>query len=219
MSDHITAYPLCWPVGKPRSRAQMYGRFGTRPEGKNWGRDGITLHKATNRVLSAIGRFTKPGHSYRTKNVIISTNLKVRLDGLPRSGQRIPDDPGVAVYFELDGKQRCIPCDHYTKIEQNLAAVAAVIEALRTIERHGSEMFEAAFTGFTALPSPDTVSAPHWRTVLETDSHDIDEVKKQYRRRARETHPDYGGNKEDFNLVQVAWREARQCLKPQELGA
>jgi len=208
MDDHITAYPLCWPPGKPRTNSRSYGRFGTRNE-RGWGSNNITLHQATSRVLEAIDKFTRPGHRFRAKNVIISTDLQLRLDGLPRSDQKAPEDPGVAVYFELDGKQRCIPCDHYTKIEQNLAAVAAVVEALRTIERHGSEMFEAAFTGFTALPDPSAIAVPHWRSILETESTDLDEVKRAYRVAASASHPDKGGDSEQFRLVQEAWAQAR----------
>ncbi|MCK5640642.1 MAG: J domain-containing protein [Gammaproteobacteria bacterium] len=212
-TDHITAYPLCWPPGRSRTpdSKRQHGRFGNRND-RGYGTVSITLSKATNRVLAEIEKFTKPGQRWRAENVIVSTNLVTRLDGLPRSGQRTPDDRAVAVYFELDGKSRCIPCDNYLRIEDNLAAVAATLDALRTIERHGSEMFEAAFTGFTALPRPDTISIPHWRTVFDTDSIDIEEVKQLYRKAIGEVHPDRGGNEERFNLVKEAWRLAQQEL-------
>src|SRR5690606_7384697 len=141
--DNITRSPLCWPAWIPRTPAvkRSYGRFGKRGY-RGYGIENLTLAEARNRVLQQLRGFTKAGHKWRCNpdDVIISSDLATRNDGLPRSGQRKPADPGVAVWFELDGKQRCIPSDVYLRIEDNLAAVAATIEALRTIERHGTQM-------------------------------------------------------------------------------
>lgn len=46
------------------------------------------------RILDSL---EKMGMSRR--DIIISTNVPTRLDGLPRSGARVPDDPGAAVYW------------------------------------------------------------------------------------------------------------------------
>jgi hypothetical protein len=90
----------------------------------------------------------------------------LRNDGLPLSKQREPEDPGVAVYWKTDGKSLVIAADCYTKIADNLAAVAATLDAMRAIERHGgAAILERAFTGFTALPAPMTGQKP-WRDVL-----------------------------------------------------
>jgi hypothetical protein len=56
------------------------------------------------------------------RDVVISTNLRLRNDGLPLSKQREPEDPGVAVYWKKDGKNLVIAADCYTKIADNLAA-------------------------------------------------------------------------------------------------
>lgn len=213
----VTAYPLCWPVSQPRTpeSEKKHGRFGSQSPSThgNWNnRKDITLAKARDRVIDELDKFTRAGQEYRTDNLVFSTNLHVRLDGLPTSGQKKPDDAAVAIYFGLDGESRCIPCDNYIRVEDNLAAVAATMSALRTIERHGSEMFKAAFTGFAALPSPDTISMPHWRTVLGTNSNDIDMIKIAYRKRAKQTHPDNGGSSDAFHLVQEAWHMAQQEL-------
>lgn len=213
--SEITRSPLCWPNWFPRADAsdRIHGRFGKKRR-QGWGIESITLSQATQRVLSELSSFTRNGHPWRCNpdNVIISTDLELRLDGFPRSGQKKPLDPGVAVYFTLDGVQRCIPCDVYLRIEDNLAAVAATIEALRTIERHGSQMLEAAFSGFDALPSPDSLGEKTWRDVLDYFGNVYELAEKAYQVARKKAHPDHGGTTERFNEVQAAWQQAKQEL-------
>ncbi|ROU09438.1 hypothetical protein [Lysobacter enzymogenes] len=92
----------------------------------------------------------------------MSTNLTLRRDGLPRSDQREPADPGAAVYWtDCTGADRCMAVDRYTKTAGNLAALAATLEAMRAIERHGgAEILDRVFTGFTALPRRARPRAP-----------------------------------------------------------
>ncbi len=210
-----TKSPLSWPHWFPRTpeAKRLYGRFGKK-DTQGWGRSRITLSQAISRLLGELGRFTKAGHAYRCDpdDVIVSTNLALRNDGLPRSGQRKPEDPGVAVYFNLDGKDRCIPCDMYMRIEDNIAAIAATIEALRTIERHGSQMFEAAFSGFDGLPSPDHVVSRSWRDVLDYYGDDYAEAKRAYQLARKAAHTDHGGSSDAFNEVQIAWGQAESEL-------
>lgn len=91
----------------------------------------------------------------------------------------------------------------------NLAAVADCIEALRTLERHDASLMRAAFTGFAQLASPEAMGRSHWRTVLNTDSNDIEAVRKAYRSAIRDAHPDRGGSSEAFHRVQEAWSQAQ----------
>lgn len=205
------AYPLAWPLGWPRTDDRQFGHFTSRSN-SGWDKK-VSLHQATSRVMDEIGRFTKRGKTWRIPpdSVVISTDLQVRKsDGLPKSGQRQPDDPGVAVYFELDGKPQVIPCDRYTKIEQNLAAVAATLAALRTLERHGSGIMERAFTGFQALPH---LAKDPWYVVLgvpENAPHDV--VQKQYRLLRSTYHTDNAesGDADQFGRVMDAWNEYQQ---------
>ncbi len=212
--EDITRSPLSWPAHKPRTkeRDRKFGRFNS-AGGGGYRRD-ITLAQATRRLFEQIRAFTRAGQPYRIvpDDVIISSNLAVRKDGLPRSGQRKPDDPGVAVYFELDGNPRCVPCDQYSEIEQNIAAIAATLEALRLIERHGSQMFEAAFSGFTALPGPDHVVVRTWREVLDYYGDDYKEMKEHYQRARSANHPDHGGSEAAFIEVQNALVAAEKEL-------
>lgn len=208
-----TRSPLCWPAWFPRTPEgkRQHGRFGRRD---GYSTKSLTLHQACGRVVDELGKFTRTGRSWRCdpKEVIISTDLLLRDDGLPRSGQRAPADPGAAVYFTLDGKQRCVPCDMYLRIEDNIAAIAATIQSLRTIERHGSQMFEAAFTGFDALPAPDQVVGRSWRDVLDYYGTWLSEAKIAYQRARKSAHPDHGGTPGQLHEVTVAWEQAQNEL-------
>ncbi|MEO1082427.1 MAG: J domain-containing protein [Pseudomonadota bacterium] len=216
MTEQITAYPLAWPVGWPRTddSDRRWGNFGTRDSSGQWPRNkDITINQARIRVQEELERFDGKQRNWSRidpDEIVISTNLKLRLDGNPRSDQSRPDDPGVALYFELDGKRQCIPCDAYLKVEQNIAAIAATLAALRTLERHGSGIMERAFTGFTALPPPVAGEAP-WYSVLGVDPDaSPDVIKRAYNKRRSLAHPDKGGHADTFDQVEKAWAQYQE---------
>ncbi len=203
-----TAYPLSWPEGWPRARGRKRARF---TKGERQYRDGggswmthreLSISDATKRVLSELETMGVP-HG----EAIISTNLELRLDGLPRSGQAAPADPGVAVYWRRPGEQmKVMAIDIYDRVADNLAAVAATLNAMRAIERHGgAQILERAFTGFTALPAPK-----RWADVLGAKPGQAvtrDDVERLFRQKARTAHPDSGGSNEAFTELTAA-REA-----------
>lgn len=211
----ITAYPLCWPHAKPRTKLRRFGRFITKerqnssqPGGGSWLRSkNISVAEACKRVQDECDRIG-------ARDPILSTNLKTRLDGLPRSDQPKPQDPGAALYFTLKGKPHCLPCDTFTDVAQNIAALAAHIEATRAIERYGVADIAAMFSGFAALPSPENASAPSWREVLGLGRGQnilLADAELAYRRKRKEAHPDQpGGSSDAFDLVQRAIEQARQ---------
>lgn len=193
----VDAFPLAWPSGRPRSRYRRSAPFRT------------TLAKARDGVMNEIrllgGRLP-----------IISANLELRLDGLPRANQSIPDDPGVAVYFTLKGKQHCFASDCWTWPQDNLRAIEKTIEALRGIARWGTgDMMERAFTGFEALPSP-----AQWWDVLGFDSPyglTVEDIKDAHRKMAMHDHPDRGGTDADMASLNwardagISWLEEQKC--------
>lgn len=103
--------------------------------------------------------------------------------------------------------------DRYTTVADNLAAVAATLEAMRAIERHGgAQILDRAFTGFTALPSP---GAPRsWREIIGVPpgERDIGTIRAAYRRRAQEAHPDRGGSHDAMAELTAAMRHAEKDL-------
>lgn len=188
----IEAYPLCWPVGYPRSKQTSDSRF-----------ERHTLSQATKKVITEIGRFGD-------KNPIISTNMPLRKDGMPRADylKRSISDYGVAVYFKYKEKQVVLACDRWTSIEDNLWSIALSIEAMRGLERWGvSDILDRTFTGFKALPEGPT---PHscWDVLNMPATKNADTVRRQYLDLAKTKHPDGGGTKEDFHQLQEAYKEA-----------
>lgn len=197
------AYPLQWPTGRPRTdhwrreRAKFDVSFAR-------ARDNI-IREVT---LLAGGRFGPD------PAIVISTNTALRRDGLPLANQRQPDDPGVAVYFVHKKRQMSFACDRWDRIEHNMQAIAKTIEALRGISRWGTgDMLEAAFTGFTALPSPSV--APAWQEVLEL-AHVTRPTREQidhaYRRLASAHHPDRGGDASRMASINAARQQALAWL-------
>jgi hypothetical protein len=144
------AFPLAWPAGWRRAADRTRGRFRSGGSSIYHGSRALTIAEGTARVLAELKRL-----GYRDWEIVISTNVPLRRDGLPRGTAGEPDDPGVAVYWTdpMDGPQ-CMAIDIYDRVADNLAAVAASIAALRAIERHGgAQILRRAFAGFKALPA------------------------------------------------------------------
>ena len=213
MSEAIKAYPLAWPAGwkrtpaatRTRARFSKGERQYSSSGGGSWMRQReVTIAEGTKRVLAALRIL-----GVEDGDAIISTNLVLRLDGLPRSGQNAPQDPGVSVYWQRGAGMKCMAIDRYDRVADNLAAVAATLEAMRLIERHGgAEVLDRAFTGFTALPAPGQTTT-HWRTLFG-DVGTRSELDAQYRKKRSEHHPDRGGRAEMFDMVQKAYELACQ---------
>lgn len=200
-----TAFPLTWPVGwkrcTSRTRAKFVGKIGGygpgEPGSREWRpKQALSIEQATRRVLDELKRFGIPDW-----NVIISTNLELRNDGLPRSGQRAPTDPGAAVYWKKDKQQRCMAIDRYDRVQDNLAAIAATLDAMRAIERHGgAAILDRAFTGFTALPAPEQP----FQVLGVGANASKEEVERAYRLLASKHHPDRGGDEQQMARINRA---------------
>lgn len=146
MTDHVSAHPLCWPAAFPRNRARRNATFK------------VGYNQALNELADELDKLGGT-------NPVLSTNMPLRLDGMPRADVVEPADPGVALYFELNGKRMCMPQDLYTSVRDNIRAIGLTLVAMRTIDRHGGgHTLEAAFTGFQALPAPEAPA--HWTSIL-----------------------------------------------------
>ncbi len=203
----IAAYPLQWPDGWKRTApvARRHAKFGRKvTTAGGWKRtEDLTVSQAIQRVLEELQRM-----GIVRDDCVISTNLVLRLDGLPRSDQKRPVDPGAAVYWQDGGARRVMAIDQYTTVEDNLAAIAATIEAMRAIERHGGAVIlERAFTGFTALPAPG--AAREWWEVLGCAAHaPTNEIRAAYRALASKHHPDKGGDAARMAEINAAFGTA-----------
>ncbi len=217
MSDQPTeAYPLTWPSGWKRTPAHQRTTAKFRKGTGGWvGEDGarryksaerVTVGTGTDRVMQQLRAFGIP-----ESRIVISSDLRVRLDGLPYANQATSKmDPGAAVYWKDGTRARCIAIDRYDRIADNLAAIAATLEYMRGIERHGgAEILDRAFTGFKALPEQGTMT-DWWVTLGVAINASHDQARDAYRKLAAIHHPDKGGDAARFHEIQRAWEAAQK---------
>jgi hypothetical protein len=195
MNEHITTSPLTWPEGWKRTKTKARSRFKS-----------PSIAAATNFVIEELGRM-----GIGSWNIIISTDLVLRRDGLPYSSQKTPDDVGASVWWkDKNDVRRVIALDKYDRIADNIHAIGKTIEAMRGIERWGSgEILERTFTGFNALPGPDHVVGRSWRDVLCYYGDDLQEAREAYMVARYDAHPDQGGTDTAFHEVTQAWEQAQ----------
>lgn len=198
------AFPLHWPVG--RARTKRYAR----KRNALW--KGATVSTACHQIEVEVERMGG-------RDLVVSTNLALRLDGFPRSGQPEPDDVGVAVYFVRKGARIALACDRWMSVRENLRAVGMHLEAIRGQERWGVGTLDEAFAGYAALPDPD---APRgwWDALGLTEAmakslHVVEDkptrmalLSEAYRKRAKDVHPDVGGTNEAFDALHKAYEVA-----------
>jgi hypothetical protein len=166
----VEAYPLQYPKNWDRSQRKEFARFKTS--------FATARYKVINEVRQLGG-----------KNIVISSNIPLKNDGLPYANFKEPEDTGVAVYFILKGSEVCIPCDKWKKCVDNLHAISLCISALRGLDRWGAKnMVEASFRGFTALPSPDMIMTT--ATDYFGECTNVEQVNNKYKNLAKELHPD-----------------------------
>lgn len=180
-----THYPLAWPEGQARTRQRQRGSPFK-----------VSLARAVGDLQDALRLFGQDT-GQPVLNVVISSNVTL--------GQARPADPGVAVYFEWDGAQRCIAVDLFPVPEANVRAIYYVLEVRRQELRYGGlHIVRAAFRGFTALPPPED-----WRAVLGVcPDADLADVDAAWRARARAFHPDRPGGSPDAMAALNAARDA-----------
>lgn len=187
MPHGVAPYPLYWPLQYPRTSARGAARFQ------------VDFASARAELLGELRRLG-------ATDIVLSTNVPLRRDSLPVAVDREPDDPGVAVYFRRKGRDLALACDKFSKVRWNLRAVGATIEALRSIERHGTtELLDQAFSGFARLPP-----APSWREILGIPPGPVtaDEIRARVRELARSVHPDVGGDPAQMAEINAACAEA-----------
>lgn len=197
VDEAATAFPLSWPMGTPRTPA------GRRRRNTLW--NGSTVSTATQQIEIEVQRMGGEG-------LVLSTNLALRVDGFPRSGQPEPADPGAAAFFRRNGKSIVVACDRWATVRWNLRAIGMHLAALRGTERWGCGTLDQAFAGYAALP--ENATSPNWWSVLGCTQPPAtrDEILKAYREAARVSHPDAGGNAAAFDAVAKAYQAGLRAM-------
>jgi len=205
----MEAYPLTWPAGWKRLSSNVYRSRAAFKTSLTVARDELMNE------LKLIG----------ASDIILSTNVALRRDGLPYAGMAQPSDPGVAVYFKTRRyanfqsivESKVIACDKWNKVEDNIQAVRLTVNAMRGMARWGcSEVLDRVFTGFAALPPP-VAAKRAWHEVLSIRLDATPgEIQCARNILAKRFHPDSGSEPNSARMAEVneAFAEAiKQELK------
>lgn len=143
------------------------------------------------------------------RNVVIEvgvTERDLRLDGMPRADARIP--PPVRVSFDSKWGPLRYETGEYQDTywkrvpgwQANLRAIALAMEALRKVDRYGVSKRGEQYQGWKQLPmrAGGFASREQAREYLDRAwAGDL-------RRALKETHPDRGGDADEFQKVMSA---------------
>lgn len=215
------AYPLQWPHGWPRTppseRSSGHQFRQGKPFQSQWNSETQKYedkYVGTKRATFAVARDKLYAELERlgAEQVIISTNHKPDVRGVPIESKRAVVDDGVAVYFRYREKSMVMACDRFDNAAANMRSLGLAIDALRQLERHGGgTMMEKAFTGFEALPAPDD-----WRQVLGLNRAgpiSREDLLAKWRSKAKTSHPDVGGDPNEWHRLQRAYEQAMEAIR------
>ncbi|CAM5278584.1 J domain-containing protein OS=Sphingobium scionense OX=1404341 GN=GGQ90_002873 PE=4 SV=1 [Sphingobium scionense] len=200
--DIAPGYPLDWPTARPRTAKPKPALF--RHDGRS-----LTLTTAKRRLSEQLTAMTRSGQKWRTTDIILTCNIRYTASGArdQKLSRRDPDDAGVALYFDLDGRPHVLACDRWDTVQDNIAAIAAHIEALRGQERWGVADLQQAFAGHMALPRP----SPWWEILQVARDATLAEIGAAYRAPAKSAHPNAGGDRAAWDRLSAAFEEAKKA--------
>lgn len=145
------------------------------------------------------------------ENLIIQADFlerDLRLDGMPKANARQPDFPGVRILFDSKHGPLVYETDAYEFWQHNVRAIALALEALRAVDRYGVTHRAEQYKGWKAIESGGglTTSEQARRTLRRLGGVDdgFHSDMALYRAAVKTTHPDQGGSREDWDLVQKA---------------
>ena len=189
-------YPLTWPAGKVR----------TKPHRRETARFKVTPEQAMREMLEEL----QTPRRYGARNVVVTSNVPMRRDGLPYANYRKPEDPGVSVYFEVGGDPHFVACDRFNTVGDNVRAIGLTLENMRRNEAYGVITKAEALQAAKLLPPPPGALLRPWFEVLEVSpAASLEVIEAVYKAKARRLHPDAGGNTADFAELNAAMQEAR----------
>jgi hypothetical protein len=131
----------------------------------------------------------------------------LRLDGMIRANARPGEFPGVRLAFEAKHLGPLIyQVDSCMFWQHNVRSIALGLEALRSIKRWGIAEHGEQYKGWLAIEPPrDGVP------TTTTEAHEVISRFGSVAEALRRTHPDHGGDPEEFRRVLAA----KRILQPQ----
>jgi hypothetical protein len=146
------------------------------------------------------------------RNIVIQADVReneLRLDGMLYANAR-PHSPGIILSFDSKHGPLSYPCDTFSEWQDNLRAITLGLAALRAVDRYGVTRQAEQYKGWQALPNPE--SATSRDDAISTirkhggpfKPNERDDCERAIRAAEVATHPDRGGNSDDFKAVQRA---------------
>lgn len=122
----------------------------------------------------------------------------LRRDGMLRANARV-GFPGVRVSFNSVYGPLTYSTDRFDDWQDNIRAIALALKALRAVDRYGVNKRGEQYTGWLAIEAGPNMDVTAAEALIRKHGGDggIPAALKA-------THPDLGGNRDDFDAVQIA---------------
>ena len=190
-------YPLLWAMG--RQRAKQRDAVLTK----------VSLARATDDVLYEL-------QLLNAVEVVISCNVEPlpQFSGYPERYEA-PIDPGVAVYFTLDGIPYSVTCDAFEAVQGNMRDLGQLLREKRMLNQlHRSATIEREFAGYKAAGIPVEASPrrkPWWKVLYVSPDAPLEVVEAAYKGLAKLVHSDLTPHRNDVAMTELnrAVEEAR----------
>jgi hypothetical protein len=140
------------------------------------------------------------------KHIVLELDLRerdIRLDGFPRADAHT-GSPAVVLSFESKYGPLRYATGEYDDWRDNLRAITLSMEALRAVDRYGVSKRGEQYRGWKALPPAATDPADAIQSVTQARAYLDERWGGDVRRALMETHPDRGGDGDEFRKVQRA---------------
>ncbi len=222
--DGMTVAPIReWPGELTPTHRRRFSPF------RSTGYEGGYQRKETpiGNTLELLDRELRALHASNVELLVAIPAEQFRLDGLPRASARA-EHPGIILSFDTrDVGHLSYPCATFTTWQANLRAVALALEALRKVDRYGVTKRGEQYRGFLAIEATARPSTPFshepasivaWlvgvvnRATVGIGRAEVSDHPANVLRKAqRLTHPDHGGDPEQFHLVTLAEQYLREA--------
>jgi hypothetical protein len=127
------------------------------------------------------------------------TERDLRVDGMPRANARLWN-PAVILSFDSKYGPLRYATGEYDDWQDNVRAIALSMQALRAVDRYGVSKRGEQYTGWRAIPM-STDSAGSLQNAQQAQEYLDREFGGDLRRALFETHPDHGGDSDEFRRV------------------